>query len=602
MASTLPAAAVEEKPLPAGGVDLVAASPPAADTFATFSTPAEAEVVAVEGMPFQRALRVTVEREPEDAWRVQVKLPFERAVRQGDAVLVSFWMRTLGSDDESGDGRVTALVKQTVGEKKKRLAEVLGTAGGQWRRIDRAFTLPQGLAAGEAELSIWLGYRPQTVELGPVRVVNYGDEVEAKDLPRSRITYTGREPDAAWRAEAERRIERHRKADLTVRVVDAAGRPVPGAKVHVEQRRHAFGFGTAATAKGLAADTPEDRRYREIIEQNFNKVGFENDLKWKQWLVAADGQHRNYRRAYLDAALRWLDERDIETHGHYLLWAPLGRGQPEQFRDVSREQLRQATLDHAREKLAWTHAPGHEYRRLDEWDALNHVVGWGETYADRLGGPDIYAQVIKLGRELAPDAQMWVNEGQVLPGGGRREAYLDIIGKLIERDATPDGAGFMAHFREASLTPIPELYEVIDRFAKRYPEVRLQLTELDVDVGTDEQLQADYLRDALTIAFSHPQVDAIVQWGFWEGRHWRPDAALWRRDWSIKPSGEAYRDLVFDRWWTDETLTTDDEGAATTRAFPGRHGVRVEAKGRTLERVVELGPDGETLTLRLMER
>lgn len=38
-------------------------------------------------------------------------------------------------------------------------------------------------------------------------------------------------------------IEKYRKADATVRVVDAAGRPVPGVKVAVEQTAHEFLFG-----------------------------------------------------------------------------------------------------------------------------------------------------------------------------------------------------------------------------------------------------------------------------------------------------------------------------------------------------------------------
>jgi len=42
-------------------------------------------------------------------------------------------------------------------------------------------------------------------------------------------------------------------------------------------------------------------------------------------------------------------------------------------------------------------------------------------------------------------------------------------------------------------------------------------------------------------------------------RH-RPDAALYREDWSPKPAGEAWEDLVFDHWWTDERGKTDDGG------------------------------------------
>jgi hypothetical protein len=154
----------------------------------------------------------------------------------------------------------------------------------------------------------------------------------------------------------------------------------------------------------------------------------------------------------------------------------------------------------------------------------------------------------------------------------------------------------MGHFKEGALTPMSELYGVMDSFAEVVP--RLQLTEFDVDAG-DEQLQADYLRDVMTIAFSHPAVEGIVMWGFWEGRHVRPQCALWRRDWSLKPSGEAWRKLVFEDWWTDETVRTDAAGQCTLRAFLGVHDVTATARDARAEQTVELGPEGASVELRL---
>jgi len=55
----------------------------------------------------------------------------------------------------------------------------------------------------------------------------------------------GAEPsDEELFAGADARIEKHRKADAVVVVIDRDGKPVPGAKVAVEQTRHAFLFGS----------------------------------------------------------------------------------------------------------------------------------------------------------------------------------------------------------------------------------------------------------------------------------------------------------------------------------------------------------------------
>ncbi|WP_341231845.1 trehalase-like domain-containing protein, partial [Nocardioides salarius] len=52
----------------------------------------------------------------------------------------------------------------------------------------------------------------------------------------------------------------------------------------------------------------------------------------------------------------------------------------------------------------------------------------------------------------------------------------------------------------------------------RLPEARdhTHNAEFDVEAGDDDQLQADYFRDVMIATFSHPNFEAIVQWGFWE--------------------------------------------------------------------------------------
>jgi hypothetical protein len=70
-------------------------------------------------------------------------------------------------------------------------------------------------------------------------------------------------------------------------------------------------------------------------------------------------------------------------------------------------------------------------------------------------------------------------------------------------------------------------------------------------------------------------------WGFWEGACWRPQAALWKRDWTATPAAEAYRGLVFGEWWTNWEGKANDEGVCEVRAFYGTH--EVEAGGEKTE-------------------
>jgi hypothetical protein len=126
----------------------------------------------------------------------------------------------------------------------------------------------------------------------------------------------------------------------------------------------------------------------------------------------------------------------------------------------------------------------------------------------------------------------------------------------------------------------------------------MQITEFDF--GTpNEQLQADYTRDFLTAVFAHEGIDDFIMWGFWENAHWRPDAAMYRSDWSIKPNGEAYLDLVFDEWWTDEVLSSDDNGLAELSGFKGEYEITISLNGETVVLPVTLTDGGLQLQVAL---
>jgi hypothetical protein len=144
----------------------------------------------------------------------------------------------------------------------------------------------------------------------------------------------------------------------------------------------------------------------------------------------------------------------------------------------------------------------------------------------------------------------------------------------------------MAHFELTSLTPPEELLSVYDDFGEIAPQ--LQLSEFDVETGDDEQLQADFYRDVMIATFSHPKFVSIVQWGFWENAHWKPAAALWRTDWTLKPSGRVFVDLVKKQWWTNEISETDTNGQCQLRGFLGDYRITVEHNEGMIEREFKL--------------
>jgi GH35 family endo-1,4-beta-xylanase len=215
-----------------------------------------------------------------------------------------------------------------------------------------------------------------------------------------------------------------------------------------------------------------------------------------------------------------------------------------------------------------------------EYDVTNELRDLPELH--KLLGRDVVAEWFKLAREHAPTGcRLAINENTILTNGGltaaQQDIYADWIQYLIDQGQGPDVIGMQAHFGQAVTDP-GRVVEILDRFAKFGKAI--QITEFTIN-SRDEPGQARYTRDFLTAVFSHPATDAFTMWGFWEGRIWEPQSAMIRKDWTPKPNGQAYMDLVFKQWWTDVTLTTDQEGSCSTRGFLGDYRITATHAGQT---------------------
>jgi endo-1,4-beta-xylanase len=597
----------QESPvIPQGGVSLLAQDP--LEEVYWYPTDnsglAKTDIVEAQGMPFRKAIRTTTFKQPTTPWDVGVGTYLSGTVNGGDVCLLSFYARSSGSD-ETSRGAIHAYL-EFVALPHDKIVAMPVTADKEWRRIYMPFRAESSLQKGNVRIVFHLGFAPQTVEIGGISLLDFGPKASLSDLPVTKLTYKGREPDAPWRKQAAERIERARKDRLVAQVVDSSDRPVEGADVHVKMLGHAFGFGSAVTAKLLGVDRNDAKTirehfeeygglknvltYRKTVESLFNKATFENDLKLLPWLRARSNRDSEYRREWTDRALDWLNKRNIAVRGH---WIACGRTEelPTEMLAGPRYQLRDYIFANIQERLKAVGSRG------AEWDAINHIV-WPDGNLETLfGSPDINVEVIKESGKLAPHTPLWVNEGMILAGGSLRDAYEKSVRYLIDHDAAPAGVGFMGHFDRFSLTPPDEQLQVFERFAKLSPN--LQVTELDVDVGDDEQLQADYLRDAMTVAFSEEACKGVVIWGFWEGRIDKPNACLFRKDWSEKPAAKAWKDLVLGDWRTEVQGATDVNGVYEQRCFLGKYAITAEWKGRKGTANASLDKGGATIKIRL---
>src|SRR5205807_3842400 len=141
---------------------------------------------------------------------------------------------------------------------------------------------------------------------------------------------------------------------------DAAGKPLGGVKLRLEQLRHDFLFGCNCFSVGRCANPEQEEQYRQRFATLFNycTLGF-------YW--AAYESHRgkpNYK--YTDQVLEWTAKQGITCKGHPLVWDHPA-GSPPWLPDEPDEI---AQLVRARVGDLASHFRG----RIDSWDVANEAT------------------------------------------------------------------------------------------------------------------------------------------------------------------------------------------------------------------------------------
>ncbi len=402
-------------------------------------------------------------------------------------------------------------------------------------------------------------------------------------------------------AQAPERIERHRKADATVTVLDPQGRPVPDAQVSITQKRHTFLFGCNIFNWGRIEDPQLQEAYLTKFADLLNYATL--PFYW----AAYEFRPGEPNHAYTEKVARWCQEHGILTKGHPLAWNHADPAWlPEDPDEVYRLQL--ARIEDCVSRFRGL---------IDRWDVVNEPTHFNRDEFLRTA-PKLTAAWSKRGqleftrecflqaRKASPDAILLVNDYRIDP------AYERVIEGLVDESGKPlyDAIGIQSHMHGGPWS-IEQTWEVCERFSRF--GVPLHFTETTILSGPrpprggprrppastpeGEGRQAEEVTRFYTVLFSHPAVEAITWWDFSDFRSWQgAPAGLLRRDMSPKPAYEALYELIKGRWWTQLECRTDPQGAAKFRGFLGDYRVVVTtAAGERVEQEFTLAKGQENL-------
>src|SRR4051812_32159537 len=146
----------------------------------------ETKTIPVTGQPFSEATRFTVKEASSHEWAVQLQAPTAAPVAQGDAILATFYMRT--ETPQEGSVGESEFVFELGRSPYSKSIQYPIQAGPEWVRVQARFAADRAYAAGEANMIFRLGYEPQTIEFGAVKVESFGKQIAMGGLPTSMTT------------------------------------------------------------------------------------------------------------------------------------------------------------------------------------------------------------------------------------------------------------------------------------------------------------------------------------------------------------------------------------------------------------------------------
>ena len=419
---------------------------------------------------------------------------------------------------------------------------------------------------------------------------------------------------AAWetvRLRLERDIERHRKSDATLEIVDADGRPVSGAALDVRQRRHEFFFGCNALVVGQLGEL--NQKYEQAFADLFNLAT--TTFCWSAVepepgrLRFAEGSEEIWRRPPPDRIVAFGKRHGLALKGQPLLadsWHPAW-----------------APADPAEVKRLYGEWFDRVARRYGDDFQIWDVVNESQLCARRsprfpLYSPDLaYVDwAFRQAQRRFPAANLLAineNTSANLPVD-KGNAYYRQVKALVESGAGVEGIGFQFHLFNAGTlrahlagkTHAPgallAAYDAFGAFG-----LPLFITEITIPTTLEdgEAVQAEVLANLYRLWFSVPRMAGITYWNLCDGAAWKGEgkakAGLVDEQINPKPAYRLLHRLIHRDWTTRLALRTDPSGKAVFRGFRGRYRVTVTAGGRPHEFDVVLarcGPVPRRLTLK----
>jgi len=393
-------------------------------------------------------------------------------------------------------------------------------------------------------------------------------------------------------------IEKYRKGNFKIKVINKDGTPVK-AKVRVEQKTHAFDFGTSALMIGAMGD--KEMEYRDAISNLFNFIT--TTFCWNVMETEPgkfrfeEGSEEIYRRPPSDRVLAFAKENNMKAKGQPLF---CGRWCPD-WVPKNLEKL----------KELWTKYVKAVAEKYDGAFSIFDVVN--ESYESNgswrnmdwlpVPVPEFVQWLLNTAGDIFSDqCVMEINESTDVNYGEYAEIYYNDNKKLLEEGVRLDSIGFQFHFfdgasflenhvsGEASLENIYQTYQKMSTLG-----IPLYITEITIpsvyenmSIQEGEELQAEILEKLYRLWFSVPNMKGIIYWNLKDGDVWKKEGdcrgCLIDEYLRKKKSYYTLEHLIKREWNTSFSSKTRADGSLDFSGFYGSYDVTVETGGLCIKK------------------
>jgi len=387
---------------------------------------------------------------------------------------------------------------------------------------------------------------------------------------------------------ANDRIEKVRRGDASILVLDDNNVPVRGARIYHEQQKHDFLFGSNMALLAKNGPNAVNQQWADAYVALFNYGTL--PFYWDTYEVKQGQTSETMLLMMAD----WAKKRGITTKGAPLIWA----NSLTAWAPAAVDDMQKAQAGRVRDTVSAFCG------KIDYWDVVNEPT-MGARANNSLGNwmnartpSTVCTDALGWARSACPADTLIINDFRT------DQDFRELLQNVVRQKGKFDAIGIQSLMHRGNW-PLYQVWDTCERFKDfevplHFSEVTVLSGNPKVGIASEQQgewpstpageaAQAEYVEKFYTMLFSHPSVQAITWWDLSDyGASQGAPAGLLRNDMTKKPAYNKLLALVRDNWWTRGNVYTGDDGTARLRGFYGTYKLTVEKEGKRVEAELHL--------------